>query len=66
VRAEDEWDEVVERPVVGSAAPSASGDEDRPLATLWIPDPEQRRGWREFYVRKDDKPNGKRDIGFRR
>ena len=41
-------------------------DDDAPLATLWIPDPEQRRGWRERYVYSDKpKPNGK-PIGFRR
>lgn len=36
-------------------------------AVLWLPDPEQRRGWREFYIRKRNgarsKP-GERGWGF--
>jgi hypothetical protein len=33
------------------------------IAVLWIPDPEQRHGWREFYVRSPPaKPGGK--YGF--
>lgn len=36
-----------------------------PAAVLWVPDPEQRHGWREFYVYPDawQKPSGKR-LGF--
>jgi hypothetical protein len=35
-------------------------------AVLWVPDPEQRRGWREYYVRRGlehHKP-GERGWGF--
>lgn len=66
MRAEDEWWEP-SAPTVGHASSTGpSDDHDEPLATLWIPDPEQRRGWRERYVYKDKpKPNGK-PIGFRR
>lgn len=44
-------------------------DRDEPnetAAILLVPDPEQRRGWREYYVSKD-KPKSKRprQIGFR-
>jgi hypothetical protein len=51
---------------LGMAQGAGPEDDDAPLATLWIPDPEQRRGWRERYVYPDKpKPNGK-PIGFRR
>lgn len=34
-------------------------------AILWVPDPEQRHGWREYYVRHA-KPNAKpRTMGFK-
>lgn len=40
-------------------------DDELPVAVLWIPDIEQRHGWREFYVKKRQaKPNGKR-MGYR-
>jgi len=35
-------------------------------AILWVPDPEQRHWWREYYVQKaTEKPNA-RPIGFGR
>jgi len=35
-------------------------------AVLWVPDPEQRHWWREYYIRRSDaKPNA-RPIGFGR
>jgi hypothetical protein len=41
-------------------------DAERPAAVLWIPDIEQRHGWREYYVKKaQQKPNGKR-MGYKR
>lgn len=46
-------------------AECAATDEERPVAVLWVPDPEQRHGWREYYVkRQPPKPNGKR-MGYR-
>lgn len=48
-----------------------SGPDDTPAdiaGKLYVPDPEQRNGWREFYVHKtapQDKP-GARPIGFGR
>ena len=40
---------------------------DRPAGRLLVPDPEQRSGWREYYVAKpaDDAP-ARRPIGFGR
>jgi hypothetical protein len=35
-----------------------------PVACLWVPDPETRRGWREYWVSRD-KP-GQRRVGFGR
>jgi hypothetical protein len=43
----------------GSGSTSAS----RPAAVLWIPDPEQRRGWREYYVYRDEP--ARCPMGFR-
>lgn len=44
-------------------------DEDSPevAGKLYVPDPEQRHGWREFYVHKppQQKP-GARPLGFGR
>ena len=34
------------------------------LAVLWVPDPDARRGWREYYVERP-RP-GARPIGFRK
>lgn len=38
---------------------------DHPAAVLWILDPEQRHGWREFYVKRPV-VTSRRTIGFRR
>jgi hypothetical protein len=58
------WDET---PVttVGTAIPSSeSPSTSTSTPVLWLPDPEQRRGWREYYVPHDDEPE-KPPIGFR-
>jgi hypothetical protein len=39
---------------------------DRPIAVLWLPDPEQRHGWREYYVAKHAAPKPGRPLGFRK
>jgi hypothetical protein len=44
-------------------AGSGSTSTSRPAAVLWIPDPEQRRGWREYYVYRDEP--ARRPMGFR-
>lgn len=50
---------------VGSAE-KIEEDVDRPVCVLWIPDPEQRHGWREYYVKKSaPKPSGK-PMGYRK
>ena len=36
-----------------------------PLGCLWVPDPEQRRGWRERYIYPEPKPGAeRRRLGF--
>jgi hypothetical protein len=58
-----------ETPTVIGQATAESGDAESDAsqwaAVLWVPDPEQRRGWREYYVRKKaaEKPGGR--LGFR-
>lgn len=45
---------------VSSAPPTGY---DGVSAVLWLPDPEQRHGWREYYVlAPSQKPGGK--VGF--
>ena len=52
---------------IGSAHAIEGPMEDKPIIAgkLYVPDPEQRQGWREFYVHKvpQDKP-GARPLGF--
>jgi hypothetical protein len=54
---------------VGQAHAVAEPDDDKPdvAGRLYVPDLEQRHGWREFYVAKlpAEKP-GARPLGFRR
>jgi len=38
--------------IVTGKVDQVSEDSDRPVAVLWVPDPEQRHGWREYYVKK--------------
>jgi hypothetical protein len=34
-------------------------------AVLWVPDPEQRHGWREYYVKAEaPKPASRAALGF--
>jgi hypothetical protein len=46
------------------ATPTRLGDV---AAILWVPDPEARRGWREFYVNRAPQPTAPRPgtLGFR-
>lgn len=56
-----------EQDVPDTAVGHASSDVgiEHPAGVLWVPDPEQRHWWREFYVRRiPDKE--KRRIGFGR
>lgn len=49
---------------MGSAETSVISD--HPVCVLWIPDPEQYHGWREFYVQRapTKKPGAKR-MGYK-
>lgn len=53
---------------MGSAWSTQRPDEEvqDTAAVLWVPDPEQRKGYREYYVKKPngDKPAA-RPLGFR-
>lgn len=66
-RAEYEWSEVPYPDTVPGHAEMlpGGGPGDKPAGVLWVPDPEQRHGWREFYV---DKPGSspERGMGFRK
>lgn len=49
------------------AVSGADDDHDAPAGVVWIPDPEQRRGWRERYVYPAPKPGAeRRPLGFRK
>jgi len=54
---------------IGSAHSVSGPDDEKPevAGKLYLPDPEQRNGWREFYVHKPltQKP-GARALGFRK
>lgn len=43
-----------------------SSDEDRPACVLWLPDPEQRHGWREYYVKKTTPKPNSAPMGYRK
>jgi len=45
---------------------SGSVENDHPVAVLWIPDPEQRHGWREFYVKRATPKPGSKPMGYRK
>lgn len=42
------------------------GSEARACAVLWVPDPEARRGLREYYIYKPEEPPELRPLGFTR
>lgn len=54
---------------VGVAQGASGPDDDTAnlVGPLWVPDPEQRHGWREYYVRASPKPGSeRRPMGFRK
>jgi hypothetical protein len=66
MRAEYDWAEVPYPDTQqGHAEALPRGAPDRPAGVLWVPDPEQRHWWREYYV---DKPGTAptRPFGFRK
>lgn len=67
----DDWDDYwwpanLGLGTVHDLADSSDDEPSKPAQILWVPDPEQRHGWREWYV-SPDKPNGKPKgrIGFK-
>lgn len=44
--------------------PDTDEDPKRPAAVLWVPDPEQKSGWREFYVQRVVKPGHPKSFGY--
>ena len=66
-RAEFDWSEVPypETMTGTTEAIPAPSSTDHPAGVLWVPDPEQRYGWREVYVQKSSaKPD--RPCGFQK
>lgn len=65
-RAEFNFEQDLPDLVMGQAErePETSGLDDV-AAVLWVPDPEQRHGWREVYVRRTVQRR-RRAMGFRR
>lgn len=51
---------------LGSAYGVSQGEYDArpPKAVLWVPDPEQRHGWREVYVKPKARQPKPRAAGF--
>lgn len=49
----------------GALSSDVSPEEpERPVAHLWLPDPEQRHGWREHYIWCPERPEPRRHFGF--
>jgi hypothetical protein len=65
MRAEDEYEDIVVHPPVGSASAASGTDEDRAAGRLWVPDLEAKRGWSAHWVYRE-KPASERHVGFRR
>ncbi len=63
-RADDDDDIETPSVTIGAAEPG-SPDIGRAVAVLWVPDPEQRHGIREFYVYPASPKEG-RPLGFRK
>lgn len=68
-RPRNDWDDDYWFPSLGQGSVNDLGDTSaspETAAILLVPDPEQRRGWREYYVRHA-KPNAKpaNPMGFR-
>lgn len=51
---------------VGTTGGGMEPERNAPVGTLWVPDPEQRHGWREFYVAHPEPKPGANPIGFRK
>lgn len=62
-RAYSDWEPITPMGGTGVLSSIGEGEAGAVAAVLWIPDPEQRHGWREFYVRRD--PPRPSRVGFR-
>lgn len=62
-RREADWDDTP-IPVLGQASSTVGPDPDAMLGPLWVPDPEQRHGWREYWIHPEPRPG--RPMGFRK
>lgn len=62
----DDWDD--DPPLAQYAPPHTQPVDDEttrsPAAVLWVPDPEQRSGWREFYVQRARPKVRPRQFGY--
>lgn len=66
-RDDDDWYPLVYLGIGTAHAIGEGEDKPDPIGRLYVPDPEQRHGWREYYIRPapQEKP-GRRPIGFGR
>lgn len=62
LEVEPEW--IPYDPVTIGHAEGGHGESAAPVAVLWVPDPEQRHGWREAYIYPVEKPRP--PVGFRK
>lgn len=69
-RSDDDFDYIYPTFLgIGQAHGVAPPDDEspEPAGVVWVPDPEQRRGWRERYITKEGEPKpGARPMGFRK
>lgn len=64
-RAESNFEQDVPEPTTGHAEADPPSEFADVAAVLWVPDTEQRHGWREVYVRRTA-PRRRRSMGFGR
>lgn len=67
-RAEIDWNDLPPMQSVGSISDFTTDDSSEtkyPSAVLWIPDPEQRHGWREFCVYPSPPKQERKPLGWR-
>jgi hypothetical protein len=67
VFGEPVWDIDADVELASGAAEAANAlDPDRVAAVLWLPSPEFRSGWREYYVYPKMVEAERRPLGFRK
>lgn len=60
---EDDFDSLT--PFTGSLQTATGSDDEDPIGVIWLPDMEQRHGWRGHYIYPDHK-RPERRVGFGR